>query len=143
MQRFQDAREAGEPEEELLAHLKEAVRRCSQALELLPPNAVGDLAVAHNQLGATFAEAGDLDRAQEHYAKSIRYEEAQGNRFGAGQTRFSVALLLARAGRFPDAREYARAALRDFESYGDRAAAMIETTRRLLAQIEQDLAEPR
>ncbi|MFP3940767.1 MAG: tetratricopeptide repeat protein [Thermoanaerobaculia bacterium] len=143
LERFQDAREAGEPEERLLAHLNEAVRRYSQALDLLPPNAADDLAVTHNQLGMTFTEAGDLDRAQEHFGKSIRYQEAQGNRFGAGQTRFNVALLLARAGRFPDAREYARAALRDFESYGDRAATMIETTRRLLAQIEQHLAEPR
>jgi hypothetical protein len=39
-----------------------------------------------------------------------------------------------------DAREYTRAALRDFESYGDRAAAEIEGTRRLLAQIEEELA---
>jgi tetratricopeptide (TPR) repeat protein len=123
-----------------LALLNEAVRHYCQALELLPPNAVDELAVTYNQLGATFEAAGDLGRAQEHFAKSIQYREAQGNRFGAGRVRHSLAVVLARAGRFPDAREYALAALRDFESYRDRAAAEIEMTRLLLAQIEQDLA---
>lgn len=141
--RFHTAQQAGEPEERLLAHLNDALGHYFQTLELLPTNAVHDLAVAHNQLGLTFEAAGDLERAQDHFAQSIRYQEAQGNRFGAGKSRRSIARALFKAARFPDAREYALAALRDFESYGDHAAAEIEKTRRLLAQIEQGLAQQR
>jgi tetratricopeptide (TPR) repeat protein len=140
LERFEIAREARAPQERLLALLNEAARHYFQALELLPGNGIDDLAVTHNQLGETFQRAGYLDRAAEHYTKAIHFREAQGNRFGAGRTRYNVALTLARAGRFADAREYARAALRDFESYGARAAADLEDTRRLLAQIEEHLA---
>jgi len=96
-------------------------------------------AVAENQLGNIYGDAGDLNRALPHYRESIRLEEARGNLFGAALTRFNVAVHLARAGRFTDAREYARAALRNFETFGPRAAAEIEETRQLLAQIESDL----
>jgi hypothetical protein len=36
-----------------------------------------------------------------------------------------------------DAREYALAALRDYDAYGDHAAQETQDTRELLAQIEQ------
>jgi hypothetical protein len=39
-----------------------------------------------------------------------------------------------------NAREYARAALRDFEPYGDAAADMVQKTQQLLAEIEKALA---
>jgi hypothetical protein len=46
-----------------------------------------------------------------------------------------VAIALLNAGRRVDASEYAEAALRGFESYGERAAADIEKTRGLIAEI--------
>ncbi|MFO1430198.1 MAG: CHAT domain-containing protein [Candidatus Competibacteraceae bacterium] len=138
-ERFQEARDAGKPETELLRHLNEAVQFYSQALELLPPNAVNDLAVTHNALGVIYDSAGDLDRALPHYREAIRYSEAAGDLYHAGMARFNVARALAQSGRFPDAREYTLAALRNFETYGDRAAAEIEKTRQLLAQIESAL----
>lgn len=55
-------------------------------------------------------------------------------------TRFNVALALAQAGKLQDARDYARAALRNFEPYGPGAADMTAQTQQLLARIEQDLA---
>ncbi|MGH7596977.1 MAG: hypothetical protein ACREOI_11535 [bacterium] len=45
------------------------------------------------------------------------------------------------AGRLSDAREYARAALRNFETYGQAAAEMIQRTQQLLAEIEQAIVE--
>ena len=134
-ERFLDARTADRPEEELLRYLNEAVRRYQEALDLLPADAVNDLAVTHNQLGTIFHSAGDLDRAAHHYRESIRYEEAQGNLYGAAQTRFNVAIALYIAGRRADAVEYAEAALRGFEPYGAGAAEDIEDTRRLIAEI--------
>jgi tetratricopeptide (TPR) repeat protein len=135
--RFQDAQEAKRPEAELLRHLNDAAGFYGQALDLTLPDAVDDLAVTHNQLGNIYGDAGDLDRAVQHFRESIRYEEMQGNHYGAAQTRFNVALALMNAGRLPDAREYAQAALRNYETYGDRAAADIQRTRELIALIEQ------
>ena len=137
LERFDEARAADRPEEELLCHLNDAARFYHQALDLFPENAVNDLAVTHNALGATYYMAGDLDRALPHYNAAIQYFEKQDALFHAGGTRFNVALALAGASRFADARDYALAALRNFETYGDRAAADIANAKRLLAQIEQ------
>ena len=75
-ERFREARAAGRPEEELLRHLNEAARLYHEALDLLPPDAVNDLAVTHNQLGAIYGDAGDLDRAVQHYREAIQLRGA-------------------------------------------------------------------
>jgi tetratricopeptide (TPR) repeat protein len=134
-ERFKEARAAGAPDAELLEHLNEAARLYHEALDLLPPDAVADLAVIHNQLGSTYGDAGDLDRALPHFRQAIQYDEIQGNLHGAAQTRFNVAIGLLNADRRADALEYAEAALRGFESYGERAAEDIEDTRGLIAEI--------
>jgi tetratricopeptide (TPR) repeat protein len=139
--RFLDARRAGRSEAELLRLLNGALRHTRHALRMLPQTAVAELGLAHNGLAAVYSVAGDLDRALPHFRDSIRYEEAQGSRFGAGVTRLNVAVSLARHRRFTDALEYARAALRDFETYGHRAAKEAEEARRLVAQIEADMAK--
>jgi tetratricopeptide (TPR) repeat protein len=137
--RFVDARHEGRPEKELLTHLKEALRRYHEALEMTPKDAVDDLATVHNALGAIYGDTGGLDRALEHYREAIRYHEMQGDLYGVGITRLNVALGLAGAGRFADAMEYAMAALRNFESYGERAVADIERTKSWIAKIEKDM----
>jgi len=133
--RFQEARASDQPEVELLRHLNEAARLYHQALGLLPPDAVDDLAVTHNQLGAIYGDAGDLDRALPHYQRSIHLKEQSGNLYGAALTRYNVALDLLTAGRRADALEYAEAALRGYEPYGEGAGEKIERTRRLIARI--------
>ena len=127
--------------EELLRHLNAALGFYLQALDLLPPNAVDDLAVTHNQLGIIYYEAGDLDRALPHYREAIRYFEEAGAIYNAAQASFNVALALARVGRLADAREYAHAALRNFETYGEGAREGIQKTRGLIAAIEQAMIE--
>ena len=135
-ERFKDARSAGLPEEKLLRHLSISVDLYRRALALLPPDAVKELAVVHNQLGLTHSQAGDLDRGLLHYRQSIQLEEGSGNLYGAAESRFNVALALLRAGRREDALEYAEAALRGYESYADRAASEnIERTRWLIGKI--------
>jgi tetratricopeptide (TPR) repeat protein len=136
-ERFKEARATKKPGEELLQHINSALQYYQQALGMFPPNAVGDLAVTHNQLGIIYQNAGDLDRALPHYRESIRYEEIQGNLYGAAQARLGIALALARAGRLADALEYARAALSNFETYGEGASEAIQGTQELIAQIEQ------
>lgn len=140
-ERFRDARRAKRPKEELLGYLNEAVSRYHEALKVFPADAVGDLAVTHGQLGGIYGVAGEIEKAMEHNRESIRYEELQGNLYGAGQTRFNVAVDLLERRRFGDALEYAKAALASFESYGDRARAEIEKTKGLIAEIEEEMTK--
>jgi len=140
-ERFKEARAANKSEEKLLHNLNAAVEFYHQALDMLPSNAVDRLAVTHNQLGNIYRDAGDLTRALSHWQETIRYFEAAGNLYNAATARRNVALALAQAGRLADAREYARAALRNFQTYGDRAAAEIQETQELIAAIEEAMSE--
>ncbi|MEK8017830.1 MAG: tetratricopeptide repeat protein [Candidatus Parabeggiatoa sp.] len=103
--------------------MNEAVKYYHNALELLPDNAVNDLAAAHHQLGNIYYEVGDLEQALYHFSEAIRYMEMAGNIYEAGKTRRNVAIALQDANRLPDALEYARAALRHFQSYPQGAEA--------------------
>lgn len=138
-ERFKEARNAGKPAEEQSNHLSAALEYYSRTLKMLPPDAVDDLAVTHNALGVIYTEVGDPDSALEHYREAIRYDELQGNLYKAAIIRYNVAVSLTEADRFADALEYAHAALRNYETFGDRAAERIKETRELIAKIEQDL----
>jgi tetratricopeptide (TPR) repeat protein len=138
-ERFKEARTAKKPEKELKNHINDALQYYNKALEMIPLNAVNDLAVTHNQLGNIYYDAGDLDRALSHYRKSIRYEEVAGNLYGAAITRYNVALVLIQSGRFTDALEYANAALCNFETYGEGTMEWIHKTRNLIIQIKKAL----
>jgi tetratricopeptide (TPR) repeat protein len=138
--RFEEARKAGRPEDEVLRHLNEAARFYHEALNLFPEDALNDLAVTHNQLGNIYDDAGDLERALLYYSESIRYRESAKDVYGAAQTRVNVAVALANSGRFTDALAYAQEALRNYQTFGDRAADKIQKTQGLIAIIEQYLA---
>ena len=134
--RFRAARAAGKPETELLRHVNEAARAHHTALDLLPPTAAHDLAVVHHQLGAVYVDAGDLDRALPHFREAVRAFESAGAPYNAATARRSVAVALTRARRFSDALEYARAALHNYEAYGDRAQKELQEMYQLIARIE-------
>ena len=72
--------------------------------------------------------AFQLTAQDRHYSEAIRLREAQGDLYDAAQIRYNVAIALTKGGRFPDARQYANTALRDFQTYGSGAAAMVEKT---------------
>jgi tetratricopeptide (TPR) repeat protein len=139
--RFSEARGEGRPQEELLRHLDEAEERYREVLDLLPPDAIEEIAAAHGQLGSIYGDAGDLDRALTHYGDSIRFAEAARKPHDVAETRFNVAFDLARAGRLQDALGYARSALRGFESCGPPAVRDVDRTRRLMEQIQAEMAE--
>ena len=136
-ERFTEARSAHAQEETLLGHINSALSYYHQALDMLPSNAVKDLAVVHNQLGGIYGDAEEFDKALEHFRECIRYQERQGNIYGAGQTRYNVALAMLQAGRLADALVYARAALANFQHFGERAADMIQRAQQLIATIEK------
>ena len=81
--RFREAREAGAGKAELLRHLNAAVMAYHQSLQLLPADALADLAINHNQLGLIYSSVGDQSRALLHFQQSIQYEERRDNPFGA------------------------------------------------------------
>jgi tetratricopeptide (TPR) repeat protein len=135
--RFMGAREAGKPALELAKHLQRALDLYNQALELTPENAIDHLAAMHHQLGNIYDAAGDLDEAMAHYRQSISYSESAGDLYGAAQTQRNVALALVQRGRFPDAKEYALAALRNYQTYGEGAKDDVLKTLELIAWIDK------
>jgi tetratricopeptide (TPR) repeat protein len=136
-QQFRDARKAGTPVAELAKHLQHALDLYNQALKLTPVDAIDDLAVAHHLIGVAYVDAGDLSQALAHYRRSIGYWESARDLYGAAQTQRNVAVALALAGRFPDAKEYALAALRNYQPYGEGAKDDILDTLKLIAQIDK------
>jgi tetratricopeptide (TPR) repeat protein len=137
--RFMDADEADAPAEQLVHFLTEAARLYEEALELLPTHAIADFGIFHSQLALIYGRV-NLDMALRHYRKSIRYADEVGDMFSAGNRRFNVALSLLRFGRLPDARAYAEAALANFRSFGARAQENIDSTMRLIAHIDEEIA---
>jgi hypothetical protein len=77
--------------------------------------------------------------ALSHGQQAVRHHEAAGNRYAAGQSRMNIAINLTSAGRTRDAIEYAYAALRDFERYGEAVTADV---RAFIADLERALAQP-
>ena len=140
-EQFLDARKAKRPSEECAGHLSQAEKHYRQALAMLPPNTVSELATVHNQLGNVYDDAGQVDTALRHYRESIRYKEAMQDSFAAGKTRYNVAATLFRARRFGDAREWAQSALRDYEAC-ENAEEKVVMTLKLLELIESALQAP-
>jgi tetratricopeptide (TPR) repeat protein len=136
--RFLKAREGNMAVEECLREISEAESYSKRALSMFPPDAVGDLASAHLQLGNIYANAGQIDAALRHCRESIGLFEVKPNRFPAGQVRWIAANALARAGRFSDAREWAQDALRDFQASQDADKEVVKILK-LLGQIESEL----
>ncbi len=84
-ERFNDIRETDQANEELLSHLNTALQRNIQAIELLPSDALEDLAIAHNLVGIVYNTASNLDRGLLHWRESIRYAEAAGDSYRAAR----------------------------------------------------------
>ncbi len=134
-ERFKDARAAKKPRPEFDRHLRDALHLYLEALEMTPRDAVGQLAIAHNQLGLVYRDAGDFDRAMQHGIQSLRLEEGCGNFYGAARSRHNIAGTLLAASQLPDARRYADAALRGFQAYGAGAASEVQKTLELISAI--------
>ena len=135
-ERFKEAQQAKQPEVLLLEHLDSALRAYQEALGMLPPDEVQTRARIHNLLGLIYMNAGQTEQAVAHYRESIRYEEQQGNLYGAAQTRENVAIAYAHAGRLADALLFAQAALRNFVQFGPAAADQVARAQQVVDWIE-------
>jgi tetratricopeptide (TPR) repeat protein len=137
LERLGESRAAGEPEAVLLDHFNAALRGSHQALDLIPADDAASLAEVHNLLGVIYGLAGDTALALHHYQQAVRYHEARGSTYAAGQIRHNIAVLLAHANRVGDALLYARAALNGFERTGPGAGQAAAWSRDLIARLEQ------
>lgn len=135
-ERFEEARQAGAPEEMLLKHLNAALQAYQEALAMTPPDAIDSLAVKHNQLGNIYTSAGQAEPAVAHYREAIRFFEAAGDLYSAALTRENVAIAYADAGQFADALLFARAALRNYEQLGPAAADRVARAQQRITWIE-------
>jgi tetratricopeptide (TPR) repeat protein len=135
--RFDDARATGQPDPVLLDHLNAALHGYQQALDLTPAGDHETRATCENQLGTIYSQAGDTRQALRHYQQSIQHHEARGDVYGAGQTRYNIAILLAGDGRADEALPYARATLANFRQAGPGAADDAASAEQLIAHLEQ------
>jgi len=149
-ERFRESSQRGEPAETVLKHAQSAEHHYHQALALCPSTALTALGPLHNQLGVLYKNVGQVERAREHYEKCVQLAEQTGDRYGAGQTRFNIALMYLQAAKkevtpshqrdlLLRAHAYAQAALRDFQHYQGRAADMEAKVQQLLDRIAQAL----
>ncbi|MEA2883132.1 MAG: hypothetical protein QOH32_2388 [Bradyrhizobium sp.] len=141
IERFDDAKAAKRPVDELIKHLKEAAQLYEQALAMIPESEKVSRGITHNQLGSVYHRAGDINRALHHYRQAIRYAEEADNLFAAGSRRYNVAQMLYSAERLSDARVYAAAALENYQTFGGRAAAEFQRAERLAILIDQAIAK--
>ena len=118
-----------------------ALTHCNKSLRILPPDAIDPLAVTYNALGGVYASCGKIDRALSSWREAVRCLDVMSDVHRAGKTRFNIALALTESSRHRDAREYALAALHNYETIGDSAKDETENARLLLARIEKALAE--
>jgi tetratricopeptide (TPR) repeat protein len=140
LERFDAALEAQADAATLTDLLRRTETAYQTALNLTPADAHADLAVFNNMLGVAYRRAGMIDAAASRYAAAVKHSLANDDRFGAGQTRFNMALLFLQHKRFADARLYAVAALDDYRSYQGRAADREARAENLLAKIDEAAA---
>jgi tetratricopeptide (TPR) repeat protein len=136
LKRFEDAAAAGEDESVLLEYLNAALSSYQQSLDLIPADDHEERAIIENQLGIIYRLAGDTGQALRHYQQSIQHKEARGDIYGAGLSRYNIALALNDDGRTGDALHYARAALDNFQKAGPGAASDADDARKLIARLE-------
>lgn len=149
VRRLKDAQMRNEPEEVWRRHAEAAEASYLEALRLCPADGVEDVSLVHNNLGNLYLTIGNPTRARDHYELKAQLDERAGNRHGAGQARFNLALVYgemaetiehSRQLHLERARLYAEAALRDFASYGGRAAQDESDTRHLIERFDKQLS---
>jgi tetratricopeptide (TPR) repeat protein len=138
-ERFNEARQANQPERDLIRHLTSARKYYQRALVQDMPDDHSSLSRHNQELGHVCYALGDLDRALPYYRDCIRHAEAEGNTAQAAHARFDLAIALRDSDRLEMARRYALEAHSDFRGLGEAEARMAERAERLVHLIEQKM----
>jgi hypothetical protein len=95
------------------------------------------LAFKHKLLSTAYRELRIIETSLEHSREAIRLAELAGDPYIAGAARTEAAMTSLADGRYEDARLYAQAALNDFGTFEQGAAAETSYTYELLSRIER------
>ena len=136
-ERFRRAPETPDALQERREALDRALVNYRQALALLPDDSIDNLALIHRRIGNIYGEAHEVASALHHYQQSIHHYETAGSRYDAAMTRYNAAVALAHHERFDDALPWAQAALRDYQTLGNPAAAEMAETQELIGLVTQ------
>ncbi len=136
LERFFETQKASSRE---VQHLEAARNYFQNVLNILPPNAVADLAKTHHLLGMVYKNFRMFEMSLRHYQETIRYTDDLGDLYWGAQARREAALNLEDACRLFDALEYARSAREKFEACGPDAIEKVQETQGLIARIEYAL----
>lgn len=124
IERLRKRRAEKAPKRELLGLLNHAVGTYQRALEMMPPDAFGDLANLHNQIGtALLFDPSQQEDALYHLRLACQYSAAVGQYFECATSRANMAQLLAMMGRHEEAAAAAAQALSEFQAIGEVAQA--------------------
>lgn len=143
-ERFRTARATDRPESELIRHLTDARQYYLRAVEHDAADDFASLASHNLQYGHASYSMGDIDRALPHYREAIRFDQLQGNTFGAAKTRFNLAIALRDVGRLGEARRYAVAAFGELRKVsGPISEDLLDRARRLVLSLEELIEQKR
>jgi tetratricopeptide (TPR) repeat protein len=111
-----DSQEKGAAEAVMLHHFEDAINYYQRALELEPPDAIANLALTHNQLGAAYQYSRtEQSKAVEHFKKAMQYFAQSGQWFGEAGACLNAAQVLLRLAKPHDAKDYASEGLKILE----------------------------
>ena len=135
--RMKEAQQAISSGNQIQEFFDDAVRNLKKALELKPSSDIYDLAVTHTHLGNVFGDGGQFEESLYHHRKAAKFFEATNAFYDAASVQFNFAITSVHLRRFDDALLYARAALHNFESYGQGAEKDIADIKKLIEGITQ------
>jgi tetratricopeptide (TPR) repeat protein len=134
--RFQDARAAREPYEDMRRHWEAARDAYLGALSLIPAEAVGELANVHSHLADLYGVSDDTEAAQRHFQEASRLSLESGDDYSAATNALGLAISLHDHGRLDQAQTYVESALRALAAHPgarndiERAEMLLESIRK-------------
>jgi tetratricopeptide (TPR) repeat protein len=114
-----NSQQGSHDQEKLLGLLNESIGWFEKALELIPPDAYGDLSLAHNQLGVVLRfSATEHERAVHHLREAAKLAASVEMYLEAASSRSNMAQILATMGRHGEAVAAASEAITEFTRIG-------------------------
>jgi tetratricopeptide (TPR) repeat protein len=108
----------------------------SQALSLMPDDYLPDLASLRRGLADVYYYRGDFEESIRQCEKAIEFYEVYGSVFNAANARHQISNVLAMQGRFGQALEYARAALRNYQHCGEGESKEVKELEAMIHKLE-------
>jgi len=136
---FEQIRDGTVPNSDIEDAIRSAINLYERTLRMYPLEMIRKRQYAHRRIATALVGGSRIDLAMDHFNKSIELNERVHDNWGAGLTRFFVALTLEDAGKTQDALLYAERALQNFVTIGKDAQPNIEVTTEVIARIRRQL----